>query len=667
MTTQEKLYSFDVFDTCVSRRVAHPKDVFQLLGARIAPAVTTDLNTHEFARLFQVLRIDAERRAYRAARPHESADIYEIYQRLTLPCASSYTPADLINLELEIERDVLFTIPETLEEIERIRRSGHRIIFISDMYIPAKLMAPILKDLRIMNSDDSLYVSCDVRLAKHTGNLFRHIIAEENIRPAQLIHTGDNLQADVRAPELLGISTRHFTKAMLNSHEKMIARQNPSSSLSASTLAGLSRRSRLTTSTPSLSNGHSFDTLIHGVIAPFLISFVAWVLTQAKSNGIKRLYFVARDGQITYEIAKRITQPEFDLDLKYLYGSRRTWVPASITADSDIWSRALAPQGQNNSIQNILRRAGLSVDQQENIIHLLHINSTDMSRNLDAAGCKKFIESIRHNEDVLQILTSNATRARKLTLRYLEQEGLFDQTPWALVDTGWALNCQAALKRMLSLHSGADVSPMGYYIALANDRLTTSQAGKVYSFVRRPELIFCRRRTFVEHCITPALHASTVGYAQEGGVVKPILGEDVRGESEMAYVRDLHGACIKQAELVGENPQILQELLMEPNLATEMVENFILNPSKEDAKAMQSYNANADFFHEATLIQPFCRPFQFRDLVQILRMTFSQKARLEQLPDVWLEGSCVLSPLYIRAPLLMLLRFRLFLLKLRTN
>jgi hypothetical protein len=196
-----------------------------------------------------------------------------------------------------------------------------------------------------------------------------------------------------------------------------------------------------------------------------------------------------------------------------------------------------------------------------------------------------------------------------------------------------------------------------------NSHLSEQEAGTARSFVPQAQIVFCRRRTMIEHSFTPALHTSTRGYMERNGSVHPVLGEEVRSDAELAYVQRLHANCVFQPRLMGTNPDLLRKIESAATNAIQSAEHLILQPSRQDAEAMQVLSATADFFHESGFAQGFCRPFLFRDLLRVVHMTFSGKARRSNLPAIWLEGCCVLSPHYIRIPLSMMLRCKLFLLR----
>jgi hypothetical protein len=63
-----------------------------------------------------------------------------------------------------------------------------------------------------------------------------------------------------------------------------------------------------------------------GVAAPALVAFIIWIQEQARRRGLRRLRFLSRDGQVLYELTRRLSPLlSVDLDLEYVYCSRLTW------------------------------------------------------------------------------------------------------------------------------------------------------------------------------------------------------------------------------------------------------------------------------------------------------------------------------------------------------
>lgn len=648
-------YSFDVFDTCVTRMYAHPRDLFYELGLRLAPGNLTIRERQRFATRFQSLRIRAEKKAHHLARPRETVTIEDIYRYLSLPKDLSAATPDVIQAELDLERESIYPIPAAVSHLESLRRAGHRIIFISDMYLPSSLLAPILREHGVMRDGDTLYVSCDVGATKHHGQLFRHVLHAERLKPSQLIHTGDNSRADIAMAAKASVRASHWRGGMLTRRESAMAGHRLPRNRAKSFLAAFSRRLRLSKIALTGRDGGSMEHVIHGIVIPFLLAYVSWVLDHAKRHGIQRLYFVARDAEIMLRVAEALQGESGPIELRYLYGSRRAWLAPSITPGSDDWRRLLLIPGQASSRHDIAARMGLDAATQDVLSQQLSCSSEEWFRHLPHDEAIRFLDDLMSDASTSALIASLVAREREVALSYFRQEGLFEKTPWALVDAGWSLNTQAALKRILDTAEIAHQTPRGYYLALARDHLSQAHAGVAHPFVPKAGSIFSRRRVIIEHCFLPSTHATTRGYRKDGSCVQPIFGSELRSEAELGYSAMLHEAAVVAARLCSTDQRIAAALNEHVAEILSNTEALLRHPHEADARAMASFGTVADMRHEAAFVEPLCRSLGLKDVRTVFCMALSQKKNFESPSFMWLEGSIALSPWYVRAPLQALL------------
>jgi FMN phosphatase YigB (HAD superfamily) len=643
------VYSFDVFDTCVSRTYAHPRDLFYELGLRIAPPNLERREQLRFAARFQSLRIRAEKAAHYHVRPRKTVTIEEIYTHFSMPGGLPFDASDLIRAELDLERESIYPIPAAVSHLENLRKAGHRIIFISDMYLPSSLLAPILKECGVMKEEDTLYVSCDAGVTKHHGQLFHHVLNAERLGATQLVHAGDNLRADVAMATKASIQVNHWRDGMLTLPEAAMAGQRLPRERAKSFLAALTRRLRL--SDPKGSEGGPLDHVIHGIVVPLLLAYVSWILEHARQHGIRRLYFVARDAEVMLRVAQ-VLQGESDaIELRYLYGSRRAWLGPSINRDDTDWQRLLVIPGQTSSRHDITVRMGLNEAARETLREMLSCSNAAWVASLPRDQAHRFLSEIVGSAPAMELILSSTALEREAALAYFRQEGLFDATPWALVDAGWSLNAQAALKRILDAAGDAHQAPTGYYLALARDHLDESQIGIAYPFIPKAGSIFSRRRVIIEHCFLPSTHATTRGYRVEGTRAHPVFGPELRSTAELGYAARLQEAALSATRLASADPRIMAGLTEHISEILANAERLLRHPCATEARAMSTFGTVADMRHEAPFVEPLCRPLHLSDIWTVFSMALSRKKNFESPSFMWLEGSVALSPWHIRAPL----------------
>lgn len=235
-----KIYSFDIFDTAVTRLVGNPKDLFLFLGKKVCQQLTIN------PQAFYHARIRAEQLACESLAPEGQPTLLDIYRQL----------GQLLNLpdelvqpmrqkEMDLESDLIRPVPSMVRRIDFVRREGARVIFASDMYLPADFLKKLLLDRGIAREKDPLYVSCEHKASKHSGELFKKILSVEGVCAKEVLHCGNDPIADVAVPKKMGILTDPFYEANLNRYEKLMEKMGLFTGGLSSRLAGASRYRRL--------------------------------------------------------------------------------------------------------------------------------------------------------------------------------------------------------------------------------------------------------------------------------------------------------------------------------------------------------------------------------------------------------------------------------------
>lgn len=651
------VFSFDVFDTCVTRSFAYPHDLFYDLGLQLAPFLPSKRAKQRFAQRFLRARIRAEKRAHRLVRPSCAVSIRDIYAQLELPEGLSRSVDELVLSEIQLERESIFAIKATVARLGELRDSGHRVIFMSDMYLPCDVLGPILVDCGVMREGEALYVSCDAGVSKRDGRLFRRVLENEGLNPEELTHFGDNLHADVQMARRSGIRAHHVTDGMLTAREIALDGKRWCKNGGRFELAALSRRLRLLAARGGSSTDEMLNAVIHTTIVPFLLAYVIWVLDQAREKGIRRLYFVARDGEIMFCIAQHLVGPRGDVELRYLHGSRGAWLPPSITPSDDTWKRSVVLPGQPDALNtrfDVLARAGVPNHDNEAIRVKFGLTTEEWYLPLPRHGAYNFLNDVLEKQG--DLFFRAVRQQRDVTLAYVRQEGLLDSTPWALVDTGWELNGQAALARLLELSGRAHQKPAGYYMGIARESVASRIAGPAYCFVEPRGSIFARRRAVIEHCFTCSTHASTTGYHWHEESVRPTFGLETRTKRELSYAAHLHEEAETAASLIANDKNLLASIR---GLTPRIVANaarFLRKPEPSDVQQLAFFGASVDPRHESNLVRRMCEPLSLRDVAAIVWSSISGHSVARANLPVWPEGSAAISPWHTRLPMQVLER-----------
>lgn len=624
-----------MFDTVITRDVARPKDLFVRLGE--ACRKHSDFaawQSVEWDRFYEY-RTEAERQA-RQKTTREDVTIWEVYQQLAVMLGLDEDKTrSLVALEIELEKLAARPVPSILAEIAAARSPGRNVIFISDMYLPADVLQSILEACGAFQPGDKLYISSEVGFTKASSNLFRHCLAQERLSPGQLHHWGDNEHADIHRAQELGIQTSHFTGAHLNRYEQTIAGDDGLSLSDRSLVAGASRLARLHCPHDDEHRQTIWNTGA-SIAGPILASYVAWILDQARRQGIPRLYFVARDGQILVKLARIISRRlDMLIDCRYLYGSRQAWHLPAFSELGDFEGSWILSSTDHLSLRTLLRRVDLVPEDIAGDLAAAGLNYHPKT-NLSAIEREKLFSWVREGHLTERIRTKAELR-RGATLAYLRQEGLFDPIDYGIVDIGWNGRLQRSLGTLLAL-AGHDRSLDGYYFGI-RARMAPRPGDRMYAYFwdsenpsPRDDLGF-RTRVMME-IFSAADHGGVVGYSSSHNEeVVPCLHEGASASVISWGVEAQHAAIL---EYVAQLDEDQLACLADPEwrgVSAALLKQFFDHPSVAEARVYGSFPVAEDQ-NEAS-IQRLAQPFVWTDVGRTLLGRPSSHHHNEWQPAAW--------------------------------
>lgn len=657
MTT---VYSFDVFDTCLVRTFARPEDLFIELARRLLPAPATPEQITDFARQ----REQAETAARRAT-TREDITLADIYHYFTPALADwGLSPQGVQAAEVNLEISAVRPVWAVQQHIAQLRRQGRRIIFISDMVLPTPVIRLMLVNRGLARPTDPVYVSGDIGLTKASGRLFDYVLAQEGISPAQLHHYGDNPQTDVISARRCKIGVTFFHQSQLNRFERQALQSDPNN-LHRSPLAGISRAVRL-----SLPAGERDPDMLTGVVAPLLTAFVAWVLRDANRQGLQRLYFVSRDGQILYKIATELTQHFSGPKCRYLYGSRQAWLLPSITVcnrQALDWLML-----HDRTPFNLLKKLAIEPTQITPALQRYHFDSSTLHCPLTPTDEDRFWQMIE-SPDVAELVLGKAASVRQTVLAYFAQEQLTADGNWALVDVGWAARGQRAIRQILRTQD-PHAEVRGYYLAMSDDRRPITETGPYRVFVPpistqqfdSPGRVVLNNTMLFEHLILLADHGTVVSYHYQDEVWSPVLKELPPHPFLRRFIPRYQHIVLSYVSEVARSGLNLADLACWQRAVLTTTHTFISRPTLAEAQLAAQLPVVVDQTHAGGNYHFLARMLTLRDVIYIWRYALTswliEKERREFAPGyAWLEGSLALSPRWIQwmfRPIILALQFQ---------
>ena len=293
------LYSFDVWDTLITRRTASAHGIFAIMQDKICNDVSFRQTDIFFRQNFASIRVDTAlflKKANKSRYGHSEITLEEIYRLIANNFRLSGTLSEkLVNLELETEYRNAVPIYENIEKVRKLLKEKAQVILVSDMYLTAEQIRKILLQFDDIFNDIPIFVSGELKRSKERGDMYRHIKDIYRADYRKWRHCGDNLKTDVDNARLLRISADFFAPKVLKSYEKTLLRSG--NTLEFQAYLGCSRLLNDSASEDSI---YGFGVSFSGAI---LYSYVSWLLNISSGEGITDLYFIARDGFVLKEIA----------------------------------------------------------------------------------------------------------------------------------------------------------------------------------------------------------------------------------------------------------------------------------------------------------------------------------------------------------------------------
>ncbi len=457
------LYSFDVFDTLISRKGLMPYSIFYKVAENMRTEVDYPL---DFINRYPIIRHSAEmnvRDYYKKTtqtRHSEKVEIQmdEIFERLKDVYNISEAQSRQL-MEWEIEEEIKSVVPvcENIDKVKSLVESGETVVLISDMYLPKRVISKMLAKADHALAALPLFVSSDYGVQKTTRLLYFE--AYKSFKPfykfGKWIHYGDNAAADRAPARQLGISTVIVDKPKLNDVEnKLLEKLN---SYDAYLVAALCARLR-----NKMKNKFAKADFVTDVVGLTLIPYVDLVIRDALNRGFEVLYFVARDGHFLKMIADELIKANsWNIETKYLFSSRRTWRVQSYfdEIDETFWIEQGGNFNDIHAKEYMLKALYIDEDSFKKTCPQIDLDSVDWSEEQPGRNLASIIrKSVEYNKYLLD----KARELRELPCKYLEQE-LYTDRKIAFVEYWGRGYNQSCMTKLWSYVTGKEETSYYYY------------------------------------------------------------------------------------------------------------------------------------------------------------------------------------------------------------
>lgn len=581
------MYSFDVFDTLITRPTALPNGIFALMQSKLAQERDVNgLEDYVIDNFFE-LRIHSENLARGAAeaRRVEEVDLHKIYEAMAVcGCISEEQIEYLCRTEQDMETANVMDIHENIRRVKELIRQGEQVILISDMYLSSAVIRKMLLKADPVFESIPLYVSSEYKKRKTTGNLYRFVQELEQVRYEDWTHVGDNVYQDIEVPYSLGMNAEWVQKNQLTDFESRLLSQYGNDSrlqfmVGAAVRAGKKDR------------GDAYHIGIR-YAGPVLYSYAEWIVGQAIKKNIKRLYFIARDGYLVKQVVDiLLDEKRAGIETHYIYGSRKAWRMASLSEE------------HYNLYQLVLWSHFKKITTLDELASVLCIPVDGLYQYLPgvygkdkqdkAISCQEleYISgNLAENPEFKKYHLHQLRSQRKLAKNYLLQEIDFSDDQFAFVDVSGGGLTQGCLQQLVKDKYHKPIHTFFFKI----DRVNLVEDSITDTFI--PSYL---DSSLVVEMMCRAPHGQTDGYIEKDGRVVPVI-EDGEGDLQIKHgfyeyedgIKDFAGVMREVSVQYGIGSVPVKFILLyleyishEPS--KEVLEYFASTPSRESGRGTE--------------------------------------------------------------------------------
>lgn len=584
---------FDIFDTLLTRPLLNPEHIKKIIAQRAGGKA---------GECYLEFRVIAENQARQIAGHDVGLDA--IFKELAvLSGLSASTIKQLRKLEETIESSIVSPRSETIALFQLAVNLGKRVILASDMYLPKPVIENMLMDCGI-SGWHAFYLSAANGLRKDTGDFYQQLLTDENVSPHEIVIIGDNEHSDVQKPRDMKLEIAHIMRPIelaratprFESIIEQAFNQNTQDDLNAQLTIGTIVQANFrplfyphfdpTDFVPTSPWAVGFT-----IVAPLVLSFVQWLTKKAKVDGIQRLYFLAREGQIlkmVYDLW--VSNNTHAVASEYLVLSRRAITVPMISNLDDILKIARTHYAPNPMPDFIFERYGLVLSDEE-CKELAQHKIWPREKIISVEE-----ENIDHLKPLLQALEGRildqARQERPGLMAYLHNLGINTDANAAIVDVGYAATTQERLNQLLNqkIH--------GYYLMTLDRAEQVASAHQVitqgyYCHYAKPSATkpAIYRKSFIIEKFLSADDAQIVRYriADTGDIIpvfRPQTDEEHRSAATRAEIRRGIFDFINQSIAIRNN--LLNDFEVPPQIAETLFLQFVKNPSQSENDLLRS-------------------------------------------------------------------------------
>ena len=511
----QNLYSFDVFDTLITRTTATPSGIFAIMKNVLTNSEQYSSLPDRLKENFFIIRKESEifvrnNKKVNNIKEITLDDIYSIIET-NIPLTPEQKK-QLMELEISIEKENSVAIWQNITKLRDLVENGKHVVLISDMYLSMSVIRELLLKHDNIFANVNIYVSSEYGETKNDGGLYKIVMKLEHPYSQTWLHIGNNQKGDVDIPNSYGIKTMLYSFPNLLPYEKAIINKFPDDAY-ISISVGTSRNLRLFHN-EQYSDKYELGSSMGG---PLLFPYIDWLANQVEHSEIHTLYFIMRDGDVLKKLFDILaTKKGISIKTKLLYGSRLAWTVPSITKKNIKHTFNVLHFISKNKINSIEQIAYILHISSKELIKYIPSNFIELDGKFDNKTRVELFSSLFKNQDFIKYVEDSNLEQRNLIKDYIKQEFELKDNKFAIIDLLGSGTTQESFLYIMNEIKRINLNL--FYANFSTLKISNEQL-KMLAFSTKTGPIaalefFCRSE-----------QGQTISYKKQNDMVVPVLDE----------------------------------------------------------------------------------------------------------------------------------------------
>ncbi|WP_159022183.1 HAD family hydrolase [Formosa sp. L2A11] len=571
-----KILFSDYYDTIIHRNV-HPNYTLKLWAKYMIAELGLDISIDElyFIRQESLSHLCEKYKKNNVEIPYNIL-IDAVFIRLVNSNLIDFRKKDYFSylferIDFKTESSVQYLNKDVLNIIKAFKTEGGKVYLVSDFYGSKSLFEKLLDYHGILNIFDNIFSSSVLETSKHAGTIYKKVLDALSItNPSEVVMIGDNQRSDYDNAIKNGLNAYKLP------HDKYL-KKNKLNAIGSD----LKNTKQVVNNIYNRSKKKDVMPFTQYII--YYHFFIERLYLKSKKEGIKNMFFLAREGQFLKKIFDsyqefHLIDKHSKINTHYLKTSRQASIQINLEPLETEPFLYLKNKYPELSIEDFLIFFNCPEATQNTIITDLKLSSNVPIKNFFESPV---FENLKQNKTFITFYKTHRETNKESFKAYINAFGVdIEKEGVCLVDIGWGGTMQESLFGFYN----EQVPITGYYLGLRyiyNIQEKTKRDGLIFSilpFTSYTDYLLMANNQYYEQ-FSAANHGSAVEYTSEENYVVEKHNPEEKWlyenyiEKHQKQMLGFHQVLLKDLENICYDQKMIQHIISKIALKTGLFYN----------------------------------------------------------------------------------------------